>query len=166
MASMCMETKLDMVTREFEEVEFCQSRPVETQEGWRLVRNPFRTLSRAGWGLYQMPKALLKRWVRSVGLCEQVLGRGVPILQRLGELMAAAGSGAYYITDKHHEAKLLQHSIERVRSIPITMETRMSFERAWGIDPLTQIEIEDTLKVEVCGHEVLCHDEAPFARSL
>lgn len=113
-----------------------------------------------------MPAALVRRWVRSVGLCEMVLGRGVPVLQRLGELMASTGSGRYYTTDKHYEARKLQHSIERVQPIDIEYSTRLSFERAWGVDPQTQMLIEDTLTVDFDGHVDLCHDQAPYARYL
>lgn len=163
MAAMCMETKIE-VTDVFEEVDFCQSRPVLTSEGWRLVRNPLRVLARAGWCVYGMPNSLLNRWVRSVGLCEQVTGRGVPILQALGEKMASAGAGAYLVTDKHWDAKQLQHTVERVRSIPVTPETRCSFERAWGISPADQVVIEDTLSVEVCGRVELFGNEFPYDR--
>lgn len=113
-----------------------------------------------------MPSTLVKRWVRSVGLCEMILGRGVPILQRLGELMAIRGSGRYYMTDKHYEARKLQHSIERVQPLEVEYSTRLSFERAWGVDPQTQMLIEDTLSVEFDGHVDLYHDEAPHARFL
>lgn len=166
MRGMCMETKLEQSTMVFEEVDFCQCRPVETQEGWRMVRNPHRVLSRAGWSVLPMPGALIARWTRSVGLCELVLGRGVPILQTLGELLARAGRGRYYLTDKHYEARIMQHSVERARAIEVVDATRVSFERAWGIDPLTQIQIEESLRVEMCGHVELFHNEAPHARDL
>lgn len=166
MLTMCMHTKLEQSTEVFEEVEFCQSRPVEVGGAWRMVRNPLRVLSRAGWSVLPMPSALVRRWVRSVGLCEMILGRGVPILQKLGELMAAKGSGRYYMTDKHYEARKLQHGIERVQPLEIEYSTRLSFERAWGIDPQTQMLVEDTLSVEFDGHVDLYHDEAPHARFL
>lgn len=166
MLTMCMHTKLEQSTEVFEEVEFCQCRPVEVGGAWRMVRNPLRVLSRAGWSVLPMPPTLVKRWVRSVGLCEMILGRGVPILQRLGELMAIRGSGRYYMTDKHYEARKLQHSIERVQPLEVEYSTRLSFERAWGVDPQTQMLIEDTLSVEFDGHVDLYHDEAPHARFL
>jgi len=166
MRAMCMHTKLEQSTEVFEEVEFCQSRPVEVGGRWRMVRNPLRVLSRAGWSVLPMPPSLVHRWVRSVGLCEMVLGRGVPILQRLGELMAQRGSGRYYMTDKHYEARKLQHSIDRVQPIDVEYATRLSFERAWGVDPQTQMLIEDTLTVEYDGHVDLYHDQAPLARIL
>lgn len=166
MLTMCMHTKLEQSTEVFEEVEFCQCRPVEVGGAWRMVRNPLRVLSRAGWSVLPMPSTLVKRWVRSVGLCEMILGRGVPILQRLGELMAVRGSGRYYMTDKHYEARKLQHSIERVQPLEVEYSTRLSFERAWGVDPQTQMLIEDTLSVEFDGHVDLYHDEAPHARFL
>jgi len=166
MLTMCMHTKLEQSTEVFEEVEFCQCRPVEVGGVWRMVRNPLRVLSRAGWSVLPMPSTLVRRWVRSVGLCEMILGRGVPILQRLGELMATRGSGRYYMTDKHYEARKLQHSIERVRPLEIEYSTRLSFEKAWGVDPQTQMLIEDTLSVEFDGHVDLYHDEAPHARFL
>lgn len=166
MLTMCMHTKLEQSTEVFEEVEFCQCRPVEVGGAWRMVRNPLRVLSRAGWSVLPMPSTLVKRWVRSVGLCEMILGRGVPILQRLGELMAIRGSGRYYMTDKHYEARKLQHSIERVQPLEVEYSTRLSFERAWGVDPQTQMLIEDTLSVEFDGHVDLYHDEAPHARFL
>jgi len=166
MRAMCMHTKLEQSTEVFEEVEFCQSRPVEVGGRWRMVRNPLRVLSRAGWSVLSMPPSLVHRWVRSVGLCEMVLGRGVPILQRLGELMAQRGSGRYYVTDKHYEARKLQHGIDRVQPIDVEYATRLSFERAWGVDPQTQMLIEDTLTVEYDGQVDLYHDQAPLARIL
>jgi len=166
MQMMSMETKLEQMTTSFEEVEFCQCRPVETVEGWRMVRNPLRVLSRAGWSVLGMPTTLIRRWVRSVGLCELVLGRGVPILQRLGSLMAEQGAGKYFLTDKHHEARMLQHTVDRAREVEITEDARASFARAWGVDPATQIMIEETMSVQICGHADLHHDDAPHARHL
>lgn len=164
MNSMCMETKLEAETGDISQVEFCQTRPVLTQEGWRMVRNPHRVLSRAGWSCDWMAPSTISRWVRSVGLCELVMGRGVPILQTLGEKMVEAGCGKYILTDKHHQARVLQHSIERAQAIAITMETRLWFERAWGIDPATQIAIEATLNVEVIGRGTPEFEEFPYAR--
>lgn len=163
MAAMSMETKIEE-TDDFESVDFCQSRPVITAEGWKLVRNPIRVISRAGWCVYNMPRSLIERWVRSVGLCEQVTGRGVPILQTLGEKMAEAGAGAYLETDKHHEARLLQHTVERVRSLEITPEARASFERAWGITSDEQVAIERSLRVDICGQVELFGNEFPYDR--
>lgn len=163
MAEMSMETKIE-TTKIFEHVDFCQSRPVETQEGWRLVRNPTRVLSRIGWSVYPMSNLELRRWVRSVGLCEMVTGRGVPILQQIGLLFSTAGNGRYLVTDKHYDASHLQHQVDRVKPISITASTRYSFEQAWGISVEQQLLIEHTLRVSVCGQRVLINDEYPFDR--
>jgi len=149
MESMCMETKRVDSTA-LEETEFCQSRPVETGEGWIMVRNPTRVLERVGWVIGAYPKSYLERWVKSVGLCELACNRGVPVLQELAVKLILCGRGRYLVTDRHIAAKALQHSVERTKPTEVTMSARFSFERAWGLTVAEQLKLEQ-MSVAMCS---------------
>lgn len=142
-----METKIEQVTETFEEVDFCQCRPVWFPTGYRLIRTPQRAFDRSGWVVKHMDRVFTDRWIRSVALCELVLGRGCPLMQEFALKMLPLGSGKYAVTDRHHQAKQLQHSVERVQPLPIHPQTRESFWVAFGYTPEEQIQLELSLTV-------------------
>lgn len=136
-----------------EEVVFGQSKPVETANGWTMVRDPLKVLSHAACGYrhYGDPKGGIKV-LKSVALCEGVLNEGVPVLQEyaqwmlksLGKVKAAAG------------AQLESYEYERVlptalassgmKLKPISAAVRESFERAWGLSVEAQLDMERRIR--------------------
>lgn len=160
-----MVTKVDYATM-FEKVEFCQSRPVYDGVKWRMVRNPERFISRLPWLVYNLPQSCWPRYLKSVGMCEVALGVGVPVGQYLGRTLTQSGKGRYMITDLHYQAMKEFVTPLHSKVVPPTMEARLSYERAWGIDVCTQLELESmTLRLNPKLREYDDYDEEPYCSS-
>ena len=131
-------------TTELEQVEFCQCRPVSVNGRWRMVRNPERVFHR-------MPVSEAHKsgpkWLAACALGEFACNTGVPILQELA---------LAYLRDKPRPSKamvqlyLLRRPGETVpdtlEPFPISIDTRISFENAWGIPVEAQIQLEEQLR--------------------
>lgn len=140
-----METKLDSSTSIIEEIEFCQSRPVLTNDGsYCMVRNPVRMLKRVQWAVGRMHPKHKINYITSVGLCLMSIGMGLPVAQFIGATMAAL-SGKYILTEYHYSASKQFKRPGKAHIVPPNYDVRLSFEKAWGISPHQQITIENSL---------------------
>jgi len=154
------EVKVESVATRAEQVEFGQCRPVHSSVGWKMVRNPLRTLARACSSAvhFHEPRGGL-RVLKTVAMGELALNRGVPVLQPyfaaiLEELrdvehmdpMKLGISGHLYSLGAFDTRAWLER-----RTAPITVEARLSFEAAWGIDPEEQLLAEQIVSAGVKG---------------
>lgn len=140
------------VVDEFEHIEFCQCRPVETVNGWLMVRNPLRVLTRSSYCIQQDVKDLrmLKRWMKGVGDCEYAVNPGVPVLQQYALWLSSfTKEGAIY--EPNYK--------EWLRRIPynnhyINTTARLSFAKAFNISVDMQLFIEHFFKVAALGDSI------------
>lgn len=135
-------TKVETTTT-FNHVEFCQSRPLEIRPGnWRMVRNPYRTISRSLCTVQRYYGQAWKRYLTSIGLCEWYCGFGVPIVAELSKYLLRHGEGAKPLAfiQETYRAKLEPHS--KPGSKEISDWARGSLALTWGIDIPTQLELE------------------------
>lgn len=137
-----MATKMEVVT-ELEKVEFCQCRPVTDGVAWHMIRNPMRALARLPWVVKRNHLSCIGRYIKSVGMCEMSMNLGIPIMQHVAQQMVDQGSGKYMITDRHYMAKTMKIKPWNCTPVPIRSETRVSFEKAWGILVEDQIRLEN-----------------------
>lgn len=140
-----MEAKVEeVVNPEMEDMDFCQSRPVLVSGRWRCVREPMRVLKRMGWITKRRDDKFLERVKYSIGLCELALNQGVPILQHAALEYVANSTNQTFTTevDRYFAAKNEFFRPGKARPLPVTMETRLSFERAFGITVAKQLEME------------------------
>jgi hypothetical protein len=120
---------------EFEEVEFCQSKPVQVGGVYRMVRNPTTLITKASMCVRPCSSInLLKKWVMAVGVCEGSLSGGVPVLDAFARALRRNG--------KKCSAKMVKvvkgdtsRTITYTHTGGIDAETRHSFYIAWGISP-------------------------------
>lgn len=153
-----MDMKIEGMPKTFEEITFCQSRPVKTSEGWVMARDPFKILSKIGCShkLWD-PKARVK-YIRTVALGEHSLARGVPVvdpfLRRIVEVCddlltpAQKKRGLVHkgaIADNFRLRESLSQGWTTLVSVPITSCARESFARAWGIPINNQLLIEESI---------------------
>lgn len=145
---------LEEPVNELEEVEFCQSQPVRTHEGLKMVRNPKTLLVKASMCLLPVDRfKVLQSWMMAVGTAEGSLCRGVPVLQAFARAMRRNGkrcsarmmSAAYYQSNRFYHADL------EVRTDPIGSTARNSFHTAFGLTPAEQLILEDHFDRWVCA---------------
>lgn len=135
----------------FSELEFCQSRPVLTDYGWTMARNPIRVMGRTSWSVNKYGKTKMRAFVHTLGKCERAASWGVPIASALATKMIQATPGAAMLRlspwlEDHYNR---MHKWWKLGEPKISMETRNNFADAWGISPADQIAIEESIKIDV-----------------
>jgi hypothetical protein len=139
-------------TEDFQKMDFCQTRPVQTDYGWMMARGPRRLLQRAGWSVKKFGKRCQKSYVKSLGLGEMAINYGLPIGYKLGRMMYDAGGGARLLpVDRKRFVSQTKQRFWQVIDVPsISMATRISYQTAWDLSPCEQLEIESKLKIVCC----------------
>jgi len=135
----------DAVVSDFEKIQFCQTQPVMTGDGWRMVRNPYTATSKDMVSLLSWDKELdFNRWRAAISSGGRSLTAGVPYWHHFYSKLGGV------------EDKTLGQNIKRVgfhyntRGMKcaevITDESRYSFWLAFGMLPDEQIELESLCK--------------------
>jgi hypothetical protein len=141
-----METEVDQYAYQFQEISFCQTKPIRVQkEGqivWYMAKEWQRTISRIAVCDSQYEKCI-DRFLSGISLCELAVSSGVPILQTFATKMLDLSNYARPIAsvDRMPAAK----SGNLIEPKDILDITRADFEIAFGITPLQQLRIESTL---------------------
>lgn len=144
-----------------EQVEFCQSQPVCVNGHWRMVRTPKVSIPKDSYTIVSIQSEEdTQAWCTAVGECGLSLNYGVPVLQGLFEKYVEFGSGR--VVSKAFKGKVVEYgNLERLHGmrerrsgIKIASSTRVSFYKAFGVDPTTQEVLEQeiaTIPVGFCG---------------
>jgi len=137
------------MTDDFSQMEYCQTRPVETDYGWMMCRGPERMLSRAGWTVTRFRHGRVRSYLKSLGLGEMAINYGCPVGYAMGRKLYVAGGDAKLMpVDRKRYISYTKQKFWQVFDVPtISMATRVSYQRAWGMDPSKQVEIERKLTV-------------------
>jgi len=165
---------LEDTAEEFERVEFCQSQPVLTFNGWNMVRNPKTLITKASMCLTPCANIkALQRWMMAVGVCEGSLARGVPVVQQFAAALRANGSQCTkrQIDLAYHGSARAFHADLRAEIEPVTDVARLSFHTAFGITPEEQVALEEHYSQwrlgawgeRLTGAEALAKDVEPLA---
>lgn len=143
----------------FEEIEFCQTKPVFDGTDWLLCRNPVKAICNDTVMLIDPQNDnkrndLFRLWLNAVGLGGERLLGGLPIFQNLYRYFQRSGVTEYKSHGKLRTANGdMLHSMlpwymrethikgKREFSEP-TPECRASFAMAWDISPDMQLELE------------------------
>lgn len=146
------EMKLENVTTDFNRIIFCQSRPIETSDGLKMVSDPARVLSRELAGCkYWSNAKFLPRYFQLIGDCELALNMGVPVLQSYALMLQSWGKPGpcnIPLEGRMFDAIREFKSHEEIRPMPITPQARLDFEAAWGIDPVEQRALEGMFEAQ------------------
>jgi len=143
---------------ELEQVVFGQSKPCFNGNRFTMVRDPFKTLSNA-FSSYRH----YNNWnhgvrvLKSVASCELALARGIPVLEAyFAKALELVGNvpdlqdPTPFLEGRQLEAiNILQaqgETLADVKPVGVTLEARLSFERAWGLGVEEQLLLEE----EVC----------------
>lgn len=141
--------KVENVTNNYHRVLFCQTHPIQTQLGPKMVATPTRTLSRALVGVrhWNEPK-FIPRYLALIGYCELALNMGVPVLQEFALTVLSWGTelpANIQMTGRVVKA-MREERRHPIQPLPITSEARLSFEEATGIGPIEQRSYEQALR--------------------
>lgn len=141
--------KVENVTTDYHQVTFCQTRPINTPLGPRMLSNPTRTLSRALVGVkHWAEEKFVPKYLALIGYCELALNMGAPILQEFACLMLDWGSvlpKRVMVSGRVVKAMREERS-HPIVPLPITDEARWSFWQAFGIPPEEQRACEAALR--------------------
>lgn len=155
-----MKLKLECIAHRLSDIEWCQTKLIETAEGWMFVPCPSKVLSRTLLSRKfvqfkgEKEDSYRKRvaeLVWTIGKCESVLNRGVPILFEFARALMRVGQrprkselttdDAYYYRLGDQRAKY--HT--DVDHLPITSKARLDFHMAFNIAPASQERAEVSL---------------------
>lgn len=152
---------VDGIAHQLEEIEFCQTRPVQTSNGWVMCRSPFVGLAKdtlCKTPDMGRPLGGYLRWMYQVGIAGGAIASGVPVFQAAYAAFRRMGTPcakAQGIGQMESGFEYMAHGLECTHT-PITPEARVSFWRAWGISPHKQ----ELLESEFSAFQAPIHVEA------
>jgi hypothetical protein len=139
---------------QLEQISFCQTHPVLTSRGWTMVRDFPHSVAKDMVSLLPLTtESAWRKWAHDVGNCGMAINSGVPVLWSVYSSLARAGRGTFgsHPWTRNSGFFRMARGLESSYS-PISDEARLSFYRAFGVPPDTQVEIErhyDTLEHEL-----------------
>lgn len=146
------ELKIENLAFNWWDIVFCQSKITWNGELHTFARNWRKVLSQSTSGTkhWNDPK-LVPGMFGLIGDCEMAQHHGIPILQayaaRLRQLSGGQRSKMLHL-DSSYQYRVASYQLEDVASVQehfVTWQARFEFERTWGVDPSTQLAIEDHL---------------------
>ena len=160
---------------EFEQLEFCQTKPVFDGFDWRMCRIPATVFKKDTLCTMPIPnKATYKMWLAAVGDGGSALTNGLPVLSSFYSMYQRSGnsySEAFYQRVFKNTSMFEKRHKVVTRSTTVTEEARYSFYVAFGILPDDQramesyfnsIEITDEIVEAVGCVRDLCIDVPVF----
>lgn len=129
---------------EVQQVEFCQMKPVETVNGWVMVRNIDKAREKDSMSIIPLATPnVLRKWLYAVGECGLALCGGVPIMQAMYKAYIRQGfkSRMGDSVAMQSGARLLAMGIESKEAV-ITAKARLDVFTAWGYTPDEQTALE------------------------
>lgn len=139
--------KVELPVSEFEEIEFCQTKPIWTPEGWLMCRNAMVAMAKDACSVLPLAQGQVRYgWCTAIGECGMSLTGGVPIFQEFYCALLRAGRGVHMGKHPALESGFarLASGMHRKRA-EVAIGTRVSFWKAFGIMPSLQLELEEQL---------------------
>lgn len=140
--------KLEGYATAIEDVTWCQTRPIEIRPGvYRCVRDYRKVMSNATTNVkYTDSPVAIRRLMAAVGHSELAMGDGVPVLQAYAMALLRNGDSRSLIFDDVDD----DYYCARFEARPqgprqVYPCARVSFARAYGLDPASQILVEGWL---------------------
>lgn len=152
---------------DIEKIEFCQMHPVNTVNGWTMVRNIPIVLHKDSLCLLPLRNEKeMREWLGAIGECGEALTAGVPVLNAFYRAYTRNGSKRTKFGETlllHSGTRYLRQGIDRVEEA-VTPEARFGVWLAWGILPDHQVALEErygALTVEYSSDCVGSYEHIP-----
>jgi hypothetical protein len=133
----------------FERMEFCQSQPIIVPDGCIMVRKYPDCIAKDCLSVKPLnSEKLFNRWIAAVGEGGLALAGGIPIMQEFFQCLVRNSKGAKALVgDPTQETGVKRWSAGMKREYSeVHPMTRVSFWRAFGVDPATQIAKEQVYR--------------------
>jgi hypothetical protein len=137
---------------ELEQIEFCQSNPIEVNGEYVMVRSPIKALSKDCITLAsgETPAQLASAYM-AISTCGRIINSGVPISFALHNALHRAAkkyTKDVVVNEDFMFRQIEFGNFERMRGLTfkrkqISDSTRLSYYKAFGISPDVQILVED-----------------------
>lgn len=132
----------DTVT-EFEQVEFCQTKPVMLSSGWRMVRNLRAVITKDPMCLLSVPNTkVMQKWLHAVGTCGTMLCTGVPVHDAFYRCMLRHGVDNAGLINEVYKNRSQLSLADGVKRALIDSVARVSYYYAFGVTPDEQLALE------------------------
>lgn len=142
-------TKIEVVD-DFQDIEFCQAKPVLTTHGWVMCKNPLRAVARASTRCGSQKTDMID-YLFTIGVGEGYASSQMPILSALAYRYRQAGkNGKFRNALLPYALKIARWANSIERPTPVS---RRSFALAWGIDEPLQLWYEQQIMAMVLNHE-------------
>jgi hypothetical protein len=132
-----------------EQVEFCQCRPIWTEDGYLMVRNVRQSLAKDSISLKPLDNfKVFEKWCFEVGGCGLSLTGGIPIVSHFYKCLQRASHGRSsgrlgYDPVFETGMRMMAKGMSRELCDKIHPKTRFSFYLAFGIQPDNQVLWEE-----------------------
>ncbi|APG76584.1 hypothetical protein 2 [Wenling tombus-like virus 1] len=142
------EIKLENRATVLEDVEWCQHRPVHTPNGWRFVPNWKKVLSSTTCdSKHWMHENLRPSLGHTMGKCLLSMYTGIPVLQEYCQFLIQQGNkDAKCLKDHYLMDRAYTNGGATTDTTPVDPETRLSFQRAFGMTVQEQLDIETRIR--------------------
>jgi hypothetical protein len=140
----------------FEKIEFCQTQPVWTPQGWLMVRQVPTSIAKDCLCLKPLDsEKLFKRWSKTVGECGLSLTGGIPIVQEFYQKLYSTGCGVNSLVDEPTlETGFARLALGMHRKYSeVHPLTRYSFYLAFAVAPAKQLAFEEVYRNKVITYE-------------
>lgn len=129
---------------EFEQVEFCQTRPVQLSSGWRMIRNHATVLTKDTMCMVPIQNNnVYRKWLHAVGEAGSSLASGSPVQESFYRAYLRAGTKSdQKFKDHVYRGTSMYTKINELGTAVITPSSRVSYYYAFGVLPDEQVELE------------------------
>lgn len=147
-------------TRDIHKAEFCQSRLIFTDYGPTMARNPARIMGRTSWSTQNFSRQRGIDYIHTLGLCERAASWGVPVASSMATKMIEYTKNGKKLSLGPWMDEWFQivNKPWRTGEPIISLETRISFEKAWDMTPAEQIACENSCVVNRVRTRFIPHE--------
>lgn len=156
--------KVEPAVDVFEHIEFCQTKPILTEQGWLMCRNALVAMAKDSTSVLPLEQGRMRQgWCTAIGECGMSLAGGVPVFQEFYLALLRAGQGIHLGDHPALESgfKRLSSGMHRSK-IQVTDLVRVSYWKAFGIMPSVQVAIEQELSAWEYGTQPVHRWEYPI----
>lgn len=143
------ELRVDGVARVFEQIKFCQCQPVFDGDRWTMVRDPHTAIAKDLTTTHDLrDRGTYQRYVATIGEAGLHLAGGIPLWDAFYRRLYDLGAGAKPIRDDPalESGFMINSRLMDRTGRTVSTEARLSFWRAFGVQPATQLAVESAFK--------------------